>query len=84
MKTITIHDAKTNLSKYIAAAKNGDKVYIGGFGKAEVVLTKISVEESNAAKKHTFTIAKGKVTEKPGAFSAATDESIAELMYSDS
>ena len=39
MKTISIHDAKTNLSKYIVAAKQGKAVYIGGFGKAEGVLT---------------------------------------------
>jgi antitoxin (DNA-binding transcriptional repressor) of toxin-antitoxin stability system len=80
MKTITIHDAKTNLSKYIAAAKNGEKVYIGGFGKAEVVLTKISADEGNSAKKHSFSIAKGKITEKPGSFSATTDNNIADLM----
>lgn len=83
MKTISIHDAKTNLSKYIAAAKKGEKVYIGGFGKAEVVLTKISADEGNSAKKHTFTIAKGKITEKPDSFSAALDKNIADLMYSD-
>lgn len=38
MKAVTIHDAKTNLSKYIAAAKRGEKIYIGSFGKPEVVL----------------------------------------------
>ncbi len=38
MKTIPIHEAKANLSKYIVAAKKGTPVYIGGFGKAEVVL----------------------------------------------
>ncbi len=38
MKTIPIHDAKTNLSKYIAAAKRGEKVAIGAYGKYEVSL----------------------------------------------
>ncbi len=36
MITVSIHDAKTNLSKYIAAAKRGEKVYIGNRGKPEV------------------------------------------------
>lgn len=38
MITASIHDAKTNLSKYIAAAKRGEKVYIGNRGKPEVRL----------------------------------------------
>lgn len=38
MKAVPIHEAKTNLSKYIAQAKAGTPVYIGSFGKPEVVL----------------------------------------------
>lgn len=38
MKAIAIHEAKTNLSKYIKQAKAGKPVYIGSFGKNEVVL----------------------------------------------
>ncbi len=38
MKTVSIHDAKTNLSKYIAAAKRGEEIYIGSYGKPEVKL----------------------------------------------
>jgi antitoxin (DNA-binding transcriptional repressor) of toxin-antitoxin stability system len=81
MKTISIHDAKTNLSKYIAAAKKGEKVYIGGFGKAEVVLTKLSASDNNALHKRSFAIARGKVTEQADSFSAATDQAITGLMY---
>jgi antitoxin (DNA-binding transcriptional repressor) of toxin-antitoxin stability system len=80
MKTISIHDAKTNLSKYIAAAKKGEKVYIGGFGKAEVLLVKISEHENRTLNKRKFTIGKGKVTAKPDAFSDSTNQSIAALM----
>ena len=83
MKTVTIHDAKTNLSKYISAAKRGENVYIGGFGKAEVVLMGISFREIAATRERNFSLAKGKVTEKPDAFSVATDKSIASLMYGD-
>lgn len=83
MKTVSIHDAKTNLSKYIAAAKNGTKVYIGGFGKAEVVLSKISEADNIAQRKHDFSIAKGKVTEQVGSFSVDTEKSVADLMFGD-
>jgi|GEM_PF-628829 len=38
MKTVAIHDAKTNLSKYIAAAKRGEIIYIGNHSKPEVKL----------------------------------------------
>ncbi len=38
MKTVSIHDAKTNLSKYIAAAKNGEQIFIGLRGEPEVEL----------------------------------------------
>ncbi len=37
-KTITVHEAKTHLSKYIKQAKAGKPVSIGSFGKEEVVL----------------------------------------------
>lgn len=39
MKAIPIHQAKTNLSKYIQEAKAGKTIYIGSFGKPEVILT---------------------------------------------
>lgn len=81
MKAISIHDAKSNLSKYIEAAKKGEKIYIGGFGKAEVVLTKLSAEESSSFSKRNFSIAKGKVKEKPDSFSPSTDENIANMLY---
>ena len=80
MKTISIHDAKTNLSKYIAAAKKGEKVYIGGFGKPEVLLVKISDQENVTLNKRVFAVGKGKVTAKADAFSDAIDQSIAALM----
>ena len=41
MKAIPIHEAKTNLSKYIKQAKAGKPVYIGAWGESEVVLTAV-------------------------------------------
>jgi len=80
MKTISIHDAKTNLSKYIAAAKKGEKIYIGGFGKAEVQLVGITPLENSVLNKRVFTAGKGKVVAKSDSFSASTDQAIAKLM----
>ena len=80
MKTVTIHDAKTNLSKYIAAAKSGKKVYIGGFGKAEVVLSKITDSDINAGQNRNYSIGKGKVTEHVDSFSDTTEQEVANLM----
>jgi prevent-host-death family protein len=80
MKTISIHDAKTNLSKYIAAAKKGEKVYIGGFGKPEVLLVKISDQENTALNKRMFSIGKGKVKTTIDSFSDITDKNIAASM----
>jgi antitoxin (DNA-binding transcriptional repressor) of toxin-antitoxin stability system len=39
MKAIPIHEAKTNLSKYIKQAKAGKPVYIGAWGETEVMLS---------------------------------------------
>ncbi|MGI8420374.1 MAG: type II toxin-antitoxin system Phd/YefM family antitoxin [Candidatus Levyibacteriota bacterium] len=80
MKAITIHDAKTNLSKYIHAAKQGEQIYIGSFGKAEVQLIKISPQEKGINAKRSFSIAKGKITAKHDAFSDPTEQEIAKLM----
>ena len=79
MKNISIHDAKTNLSKYIAAAKDGEKIYIGSFGKAEVQLVKIP-DRDNISGKRNFKIGKTKVAARPDAFDASTDKAIANLM----
>ena len=81
MKTVTIHDAKTNLSKYIAAAKRGEKIYIGSFGEAEVVLSKLTKEGRSNLTKRSFNIAKGMIKATPDAFSEQTDEKVSKLMF---
>lgn len=80
-KAVSIHDAKTNLSKYIAAAKNGEKIYIGSFGKVEVVME--AVVKPSRTRERTFGTAKGKLWVAPDAFSRETDEEIAAQMYGD-
>jgi len=81
MNTVSIHDAKSNLSKYIEAAKKGERIYIGGFGKPEVVLAKIPTDESNLIGKNNFSIAIGKIKEKPDSFSSPTEDQISDLLY---
>ena len=38
-KVISIHEAKTNLSKLVKKAKAGQTIYIGAYGKAEAVIS---------------------------------------------
>jgi antitoxin (DNA-binding transcriptional repressor) of toxin-antitoxin stability system len=79
MKAVTIHDAKTNLSKYIAAAKRGEKVYIGSFGSAEVVLQ--AVPKPAKTQRRRFGVGKDKLWVADDAFSPDADAQIAREMY---
>ena len=80
MQTVTIHDAKTNLSRYISAAKQGKKVFIGGFGKPEVVLTQVTFSDLAQAKTRDFSRAKQKITLTPESFSHATEQLVQNLI----
>lgn len=71
---------KTNLSKYIAAAKKGEKIYIGGYGKPEVALVALTPQESQKFNKRLFIIAKGKVSANDEAFSPQTEQTVASLL----
>lgn len=80
MKSVSIHDAKTNLSKYIAAARSGEKIFIGHRGEPEIEL----VYRKPATDKKVYRKLgglKGKIWIAPDAFSRETDEEIAKLMY---
>ncbi len=78
MKKVSVHDAKTNLSKYIMAAKRGERIFIGRFGKPEVALQPLSDKPAGA--KRVFGTAKGKIGASPNAFSPTTNKLIAELL----
>jgi len=80
MQTVTIHDAKTNLSKYIAAVKKGKQVFIGGFGKPEVKLVLITSADLYKTKVRDFSLAKNKIIEKTDSFSEETDLLVEELL----
>ncbi len=86
MKTVPIHDAKTNLSKYIAAAKRGEKIAIGAYGKYEVSLVveqkyrndgPIQKQDSKKPVRQLGTL-KGKVWIAPDAFSEELDREISD------
>ncbi len=80
MQTVTIHDAKTNLSKYIAAVKQGKQVYIGGFGKPEVKLVQVSSEELVGSQMRDFSSARNKIVEHEDSFTQETDAEVARLL----
>lgn len=70
MKTVSIHDAKTNLSKYILAAKNGETIYIGSRGKPEVKLV-VSKPKKPARK---FGVLKGKISDSSLEYDKHSDQ----------
>lgn len=82
MQTVTIHDAKTNLSKYIATAKKGKQVYIGGFGKPEVKLIRVTPADLVFSKKRDFSFAQNKVLESTESFSSETELLVEQLLSS--
>jgi antitoxin (DNA-binding transcriptional repressor) of toxin-antitoxin stability system len=52
MKTITIHAAKTNLSKYIELAKQGQVISLGSYGIEEAILTtRSNIDQVSIAEK---------------------------------
>jgi antitoxin (DNA-binding transcriptional repressor) of toxin-antitoxin stability system len=61
--TITIHEAKTNLSRLIKRAAAGETIYIGAYGKPEAALTAVTPEEQKAElRKQFYGCMKGKIT----------------------
>ena len=60
--TIPIHEAKSSLSKLVKRAAAGETIYIGAYGKPEVVLKAVSPEEQQAElRKGAFGCMKGKI-----------------------
>lgn len=78
MKSVTIHDAKTNLSKYIAAAKRGEQIYIGNHGKPEVRL----VVEAPPKSKRKLGVLKGKISAESLAYDKHTDPAWQQMVES--
>ena len=61
-KVITIHEAKSNLSRLVKRAAAGETIYIGAYGKAEAALSAVSPEKHRAElRKGFFGCMKGKM-----------------------
>jgi antitoxin (DNA-binding transcriptional repressor) of toxin-antitoxin stability system len=48
VKTIPIHEAKTNFSRLVKQAESGKIIFIGAYGKPTVMLTAADQKEMNA------------------------------------
>lgn len=81
MQAKTIHDAKTNLSKYIAAAKKGTEVYIGGRGNPEVKLVRVTPADLAQFAQRDFSLARGKVSAADDSFAPETDAAVSSMLY---
>ena len=80
-KTYSIHEAKTNLSKLVKRAAAGEKIYIGSYGKPEVVLTVFNEKKHNAGlRAEAFGCMKGKI-ELPEGWDDPLPDEIIDLFY---
>ncbi|MDR0324026.1 MAG: type II toxin-antitoxin system prevent-host-death family antitoxin [Treponema sp.] len=52
--TVSIHDAKTNFSKLVKRAAAGEAIYIGSYGRPEVILMAVNQKKLNAEKRQKF------------------------------
>jgi len=51
MDVISMHQAKSSLSKLVSRAKQGEVVYIGAYGRADVKLVAVDPKEKRNKKK---------------------------------
>jgi antitoxin (DNA-binding transcriptional repressor) of toxin-antitoxin stability system len=82
IKTIPIHEAKSNLSKLVKRAAAGETIYIGAYGKPEAIITAVNINKIRAEqRKGFFGCMKGKM-ELPEGWDAPLPDDIIELFYS--
>jgi prevent-host-death family protein len=79
---VNIHDAKTNLSKLIAAVENGEEVIIARNGRPAVKLVRVAAT-ARKNRKQLLGSGIGKVWMAEDAFSPATDLEIQNLFEAD-
>ena len=79
---ISIHEAKTNLSKLVKRAAAGETIYIGAYGKPEVALTVANPRKYRAQlRKGFFGCMKGKM-ELPEGWDDPLPDDIIDSFYS--
>ena len=82
IKTVSIHEAKTNLSKLVKRAAAGETIYIGAYGKPEAALTVVNIGKYKAEQRaKAFGCMKGKM-ELPEGWDAPLPDDIIESFYS--
>jgi prevent-host-death family protein len=79
---VNIHDAKTNLSRLVAAAERGEEVIIARNGKAVVKLVRV-VPTPRKARKQMLGSGTGKLWMSSDAFSPATELQVQEAFEAD-
>jgi prevent-host-death family protein len=77
---VNIHDAKTNLSKLIAAAESGEEVIIARNGKPAVKLVPVQ-QPAKRPRREMWGSGIGKIWVAPDWDSKETNEEIAALFY---
>ena len=53
-QTVSIHEAKTNLSRLVKRAAAGETIYIGAYGKPDVALTAVNQKKLNVEQRKGF------------------------------
>ena len=80
--TVSIHEAKTNLSKLVKRAAAGETIYIGAYGKPEAVLAAVNQRKINAKlRAEALGCMKGKM-DLPEGWDAPLPDDIIDLFYS--
>jgi len=75
--TITIHEAKSNLSKLVKRAASGETIFVGAYGKPEAVIAPVNIGKYRAElRKKAFGCMKGKMELLPGWDDPLPDEII--------
>jgi len=81
VKTVSIHEAKTNFSKLVKRAEAGEIIYIGAYGKPTVALEAVDQKEVKAKKRAAaFGCIKGTIPESLEI--KWTDDELYEMFYS--
>jgi len=79
-KTYSIHEAKTNFSKLVKRAASGEIIYIGSYGKPEVMIKIADQNEINAElRSKAFGCMKGKIVLHEGWDAPLPDDVINEF-----
>ena len=82
VKTLSIHEAKTNFSRLVKRAEAGETIYIGAYGKPTVALTVVDPKKINAQlRAQAFGCMKGKM-ELPEGWDDPLPDDIIESFYS--